>query len=267
MTARFAWLLLVAWLAVACQQDTPQETAAPPVAELRVVTSGGFTAAYNILAPQFEAAYNVRLLTEYGASSGSAPDSIPKRLERGERFDVVILSRSSLDTLSDESFVLPDSRRNLVHSTIGMAVREGTAKPDISTPEAFLETLRNAESFAYSASTSGTYLSTVLLPELGVWEELAPKGRRIVSERVAAVVARGDAEIGFQQVSEILPVEGAEFVGPLPDEYQKTTVFSAGIVANSRNAVDAQKLIDYFASGSVADTIESTGLIAVVRLP
>jgi len=231
---------------------------------LEVVTSGGFSAAFDALSPRFEAETGIRLLTAYGASSGGAPDSIPVRLERGEQFDVIIMSRSSLDKLVDNGAIRPDTRRDLVRSSIGMAVREGAHVPDISTADLFIDTLRNAESIGYSASVSGTYLSTVLLPRLGLWDELEPKSRRIESERVAAVVARGDVEIGFQQISELVRVEGATLVGPIPAEFQRVTTFSAGITTQTRNIGDAQRLIDYLSSADVAETITATGLEPVV---
>jgi molybdate transport system substrate-binding protein len=231
---------------------------------LKVVTSGGFSAAYDTLAPQFQAQTGIRLLTAYGASSGGAPDSIPVRLERGEQFDVIIMSRSSLDHLVDNGAVRRDTRRDLVRSSIGMAVREGAHVPDISTADLFIDTLRGAESFGYSASVSGTYLSTVLLPRLGLWDELEPKSRRIVSERVAAVVARGEVEIGFQQISELVQVKGATLVGPIPPEFQRVTTFSAGISTHTGNVGDAQRLIDYLSSADVAETIAGTGLEPVV---
>jgi tripartite-type tricarboxylate transporter receptor subunit TctC/ABC-type molybdate transport system substrate-binding protein len=243
---------------VACQP--PAEPVSVEPQEIRVVTSGGFTAAYNILAPQFEARTGIRLVTEYGASSGGAPDSIPERLARGELFDLVILSRSSLDRLTERGDVTAESRRDLVRSSIGMAVREGATPPDISTAESFIETLRNAGSIGYSASASGTYLSKDLFPRLGLSEELEPKSRRVVSERVAAVVAKGDVEIGFQQVSEILPIEGATYVGPIPDEFQKVTTFSTGITTRAANVAGARRLIDFFSSIEVAGTIQQTGL-------
>jgi molybdate transport system substrate-binding protein len=145
-----------------------------------------------------------------------------------------------------------------------MAVREGADIPDISTTGLFVETLLKARSIGYSASASGTYLSTVLFPRLGLWVQLEPKSERILSERVAAVVARGDVEIGFQQISEILPIEGAKYVGPIPSEYQKVTTFSAGITAGSKNVADAQRLVDYFSSAEVAATIAETGLEPVI---
>ena len=260
------WTAL-ATLITACQ--TPSQNDQPEIdtadsLELRVVTSGGFAAAYNMLAPQFEEETGIKLTTAYGSSSGGAPDSIPVRLESGEEFDIIILSRSSLINLTEMGFVRPDSPRDLVRSSIGMAVQEGADIPDISTTGLFVETLLKAGSIGYSASASGTYLSTVLFPRLGLWEQLEPKSERILSERVAAVVARGDVEIGFQQISEILPIEGAKYVGPIPSEYQKVTTFSAGITAGSKNVADAQRLVDYFSSAEVAATIAETGLEPVV---
>lgn len=257
---RLLGIAAVLWSLTACKSPALQPETSIEARELRVVTSGGFAAAYNVLAPKFEADTGIELTTAYGSSSGGAPDSIPVRLERGEEFDVVILSQSSLNELTELGFVRKGSRRDLVRSSIGMAVRDGADLPDISTPERFLTVLFEAESIGYSASASGTYLSTVLFPELGVWDDLEPKSRRILSERVAAVVARGDVEIGFQQISEILPIPGARYVGPIPREYQKVTVFSTGITTRARNPDDAQRLIDYFSSGGVADTIAKTGL-------
>ena len=256
------WVALASWLS-ACQTPSRNNQSGIDTVALRevsVVTSGGFAAAYNILAPQFEQETGIKLLTAYGASSGGATDSIPVRLKRGEQFDVIILSRSSLDNLTDLGKVRPDSRRDLVRSSIGMAVRSGAQLPDISTPERFIEVLIKAESIGYSASASGRYLSTVLLPRLGLWQQLQPKSVRIVSERVAAVVARGDVEIGFQQISEIIPIDGAQYVGPIPAQYQKVTTFSIGITSRAKNAGDAQRLVAYLSSPRVADQIAETGL-------
>ena len=156
------------------------------------------------------------------------------------------MSQAGLNgALGAEVSIRPDTRVDLASSSIGMAVLEGTPLPDISTPEAFVETLLAAESIGYSASVSGTYVSTELFPRLGVAEQLAPRSRRIVSERVAAVVARGEIEIGFQQVSEILSIEGAAYAGPIPEEYQRVTTFSAGHYGKrgeSRRRTEAHRL-------------------------
>lgn len=235
-----------------------------PMPQVRVITSGGFAAAYNILAPQFEAAYGIRLVTAYGSSSGGAVDSIPSRLARGEPADIIILSRPSLDRLTAAGEVVAESRIDLVRSKIGMAVRAGAPKPEIDTVSGFVAALREASSIGYSASASGTYLSTRLWPEMGLWDELAPKSTRILSERVASVVARGDVEIGFQQISEILPIEGVEYAGPIPEALQKVTTFSTGLLHRATNREDAKTLMTYLSSREVAETIAKTGLAPVV---
>ncbi|MCH8247983.1 MAG: substrate-binding domain-containing protein [Proteobacteria bacterium] len=241
-------------------QADHNELATETTREVRVITSGGFTAAYKVLGPEFEAATGIRLVTAYGASSGGAEDSIPSRLSRGEPADVIILSRSSLDNLTAAAEVVADSRVDLVRSTIGMAVQSGAPMPDISTTDSFVASLLAADSIGYSASASGTYLSTVLFPQLGIWEQIEAKSKRILSERVATVVARGEVQIGFQQISEILPIEGIDYVGPIPKDVQKVTTFSAGITMRAENSADAQRLIDFLSSPEVADTIASTGL-------
>lgn len=233
--------------------------------EIKVITSGGFAAAYDVLGPQFEATTGIKLVSAYGASTGGAEDSIPSRLSRGEAADVIILSRPALDQLTSAGEVRASTRVDLARSSIGMAVREGAPKPDISTTEAFVSTVIAAESIGYSASLSGIYVSTDLFPRLGIWEQIQSKSQRIVSERVATVVARGDIEIGFQQTSEILSIEGAEYVGPIPAELQKVSTFSAGITERSENPEDAQRLIDFISSEAVADTVAATGLDPVVR--
>ena len=261
-------LLLLATSLAACAPsgDTPATAEAEAIREVAVVTSGGLAAAYDVLAPRFQEQTGIRLVTSYGASTGGAPDSIPARLERGERFDVLIMSQAGLDALSERGLVQPDTRVDLASSSIGMAVREGAPVPDVSTPAAFVETLLAAESIGYSASVSGTYVSEELFPRLGLAEQLAPKSRRVVSERVAAVVARGELEIGFQQVSEILSIEGAAYVGPIPDEYQRVTTFSAGITTETENPDGARTLIDFLASPEAAPTIAETGLEPVVSV-
>ena len=249
------------WIAPTNSQE---RTASEETREVKVITSGGFAAAYNILAPQFEQVTGIELDTAYGASSGGSPDSIPSRLARGETVDVIILSRSSLDQLTDQGEVRSSSRVDLVRSSIGMAVRSGAAQPDISSTEAFIDTLMAAESIGYSASISGTYLSTELFPRLGIWQEIQPKSKRIVGDYVANAVARGDVEIGFQQISEILPVADVDYVGPIPTELQRVSTFSAGITERAVNPEDAQKLVEFLSSERVAAAITATGLAPVV---
>jgi molybdate transport system substrate-binding protein len=228
--------------------------------EIKVMTSGAFTAAYLELVPEFERTTHQKVVTSYGASMGTAPDSIPMRLERGEPADVVILARPALDQLVKQGKVFPESRVDLVRSSIGIAVRAGARKPAIGTVDELKRALLEAKSIAYSDSASGAYLSSELFPRLGIAEQVAGKSQRIKTMSVGAVVARGDAEIGFQQISELLPVKGIDYVGPLPPEVQKVTVFSAGVAAGSKNADAAKALIKFLASAAALPAITKSGL-------
>lgn len=229
-------------------------------ADIRVVTSGAFTEAYKKLVPIYEAASGHKVISSYGASIGNAPDSIPSRFARGEAFDLVILSEGGLEALMRDGKLVKGSRVDVVRSQIGAAVRKGTPKPDISTVAALTQTLLNAKSVAYSASASGVYLSTEMFPKLGVQERLAVTGKKILSERVGAVVARGDAELGFQQVSELIYFKELDFIGTLPDEVQQTIFFSAGLVEGSAQPELARHLLRFLTSPAVADIVRATGL-------
>lgn len=238
-------------------------TAAPGAAhadEIRVVTSGGFSAAYDQLVPLYEQATGHKVITSRGASMGNASDSIPSRLARGEQFDVIILADAALDQLAAQGKVETGSRVDLARSMIGMSVRKGTPKPDISTVDALTQTLLKAQSIAYSASASGTYLANELFLSLGVAEQIKGKATRILSERVGAVVLRGDAEIGFQQVSELLPFKELDFVGPLPDEVQQRVFFSAGVAVGAQSPDTARHLISFLAAPAAAPIVRSTGM-------
>lgn len=228
--------------------------------EILVVTSGGFSAAYDQLVPLYEQATGHKVLTARGASLGNAQDSIPSRMARGEQFDIVILADSGLEQLIAQGKVQAGSRVDLARSMIGMSVRKGTPKPDISSVEALKQTLLDAKSIAYSASASGTYLSTELFPRLGIAEQIRDKASRILSERVGAVVLRGDADIGFQQVSELLPFKDLEFVGPLPDEVQQRVFFSAGVATAAPHADLARHFIRFLASSAAAPIVRTTGM-------
>ena len=227
---------------------------------LHVMISGGLTAAYDQLAPAFERASGHRLVTARGASMGAAPDAIPQRLARGEPADVIILAAEGFEALAARNLALPGTRVDLVHSRIGLAVREGAPRPDISTVAALRRTLLEAPSIAYSASASGVYFERELLDRLGIRPEVAPRSRRIYSERVGSVVARGEAALGLQQMSELLPIPGLAILGPLPEEVQRVTIFSAGHAAGIRNQAGAAALIAFLRSEEAAPVIRATGL-------
>ena len=233
--------------------------------DIRVMTSGTFTAAYLELRPQLERSLKVKIVTT-ATSMGVGSESIPSRLERGEAVDVVIVADDALNQLIKNGRVLADSRVELARSGIGMAVRRGAPKPDISSVEALKRALLQAKSIAYSASVSGQYLTTELFPRLGIADQVMGKSRRIDRERVGAVVGRGEAEIGFQQISELLPEPGIDVVGPLPSEAQRVTVVSAGVAAGSKNADAARALIRFLASSEAAGTVKASGLEPMVSM-
>jgi molybdate transport system substrate-binding protein len=176
----------------------------------------------------------------------------------------VIMDGDTADELAKRGLVRADSKNNLAGSLIGMVVRAGAAKPDIGSVEALRKTLLVAKSIAYSDSGSGTYLSTTLFPKLGVADQVAIKSRKVrgppSGEPVAAVVARGEAEIGFQQVSELIHVPGISFVGTLPADVQPTIFFAGALTSSVREPAAASALIRFLASPEAASVISKAGL-------
>ncbi|MGE8098019.1 substrate-binding domain-containing protein [Pseudomonas fluorescens] len=233
--------------------------------ELHVMTSGGFTAAYKVLGPKFAAATGNTLDTALGPSMGKAPEAIPNRLARGEQADVVIMVGYALDELIKQGKVLPGSRVELADSRIGLVVREGAAKPDISSVEGLKTTLLNAKSVAYSDSASGVYIQDQLFKRLGIEPQLKAKSTMVPKIPVASVVATGDYQLGFQQVSELLPVPGVTFVGKIPESVQSVTRFAAGIPVGAQHPVQAKALLDYLASPAAQPDVKATGLDSVSR--
>ncbi len=228
--------------------------------EIKVVTSGGFTAAYLELVPEYERATHHKLVTEFGPSMGTTHNAIPIRLDRGEEIDVVIMAGPALNDLIKQGKVRADSRVDLVKSSIGMAVKAGAPHPDISTVDALKRTLLAAKSIAYSDSASGVYLSTELFPKLGIAAQIMGKSKKIEADPVGGVVATGEFEIGFQQISELRPVKGIDIVGPLPPGAQRVTLFSAGIPATSKHPEEAKALIEWLASPAAYAAIKKSGL-------
>ena len=237
---------------------------AAPAADVHVLISAGFFNVYKELGAAFEKSTGHKLVTTRGPSMGDSPEAIPTRLARGEQADVVIMDGHGADALAARGVVRADSKVLLARSLVGMVVREGAAKPDISTVEAFKRTLLEAKSIAYSDSGSGTYLSTKLFPKLGVMDQIAGKSRKVrgppSGEPVAAVVARGEAEIGFQQVSELIHVPGVTFVGPLPAEIQGDFSFAGAVTTNARQPEAGAALLEFLSSPESAQVKVKAGL-------
>jgi molybdate transport system substrate-binding protein len=229
-------------------------------AEVRVMISGGLSAAYDVLVPEFERLTGHKVLTAHGPSMGTTVNAIPIRLERGEPADVLIMVGYALGDLITKGKVIADSRVDLVKSPIGVAVRSGAPKPDISSADAVKRTLLAAKSIAYSDSASGVYVSTEMFAKLGIADEMKDKARKIPATPVGEIVAHGDAEIGFQQISEMLPVPGVDIVGQLPPELQKVTVFSAGIATVSKEQDAGKALIKFLASPAASAAIIKSGM-------
>jgi len=256
------------WLSIICAVALWMGGAAS-AAEVRVMISAGFYGVYAELGPAFERASGHRLVTSRGPSMGDSPEAIPVRLARGEVADVVILDGGAADELAKRDLVRADSKIELARSLIGMVVRAGAEKPDIGSVDAFRSTLLAAKSIAYSDSSSGVYLSTKLFPRLGIADQVAGKSRKVrgppSGEPVAAVVARGEAEIGFQQVSELIHVPGITFVGTLPDEVQLATFFAGALARNVQQPEAATALIRFLSSAEAAPVILKAGLIPLSK--
>ncbi|VBB14599.1 substrate-binding domain-containing protein [Burkholderia stabilis] len=259
VTRRAALLFAAAALALAA---LPAEAA-----ELRVMISGGFTAAYKQLGPGFTAASGDTLDTISGPSMGDSKEAIPNRLARGEKADVLIMVGYALDRLIKEGKVIPASRVELADSRIGMVVRAGAPKPDIGTVEQLKDVLLHAKSVAYSDSASGVYVEKEMFRKLGIEDQVKPKATMVPRIPVASVVANGDYEVGFQQVSELLPVPGVTYAGKVPESVQSVTRFAGGIPVGADHPEAAKKLLDYLASPQAQPVVKATGLDSVTMSP
>jgi molybdate transport system substrate-binding protein len=239
----------------------PLLAGAAVAAEIKVMSSGGFHAALDLLAPEFEKATGHTVTKIYGASMGAVPTAVPNRLARGEAADMVIIAGEAIDKLIAEGKLKPGSRTDLVFSRIGVMVKAGAPQPDISTPASVKAMLLAAPSVAYSDSASGVYISSRFFQGLGITEQMAGKSFKVPStKRVAQVVAAGEAAVGFQQISEILGQPGITLVGPLPEAIQLVTSFSAGIPVSAEQPEVAKAFVAFLTAPAAWPTIRSMGL-------
>jgi molybdate transport system substrate-binding protein len=255
--------LIVRWLS-ALAAAVLLSVSAAPAADVHVMISAGFYHVYAELGPAFEKASGHHLITTRGPSMGDSPESIPTRLSRGETADVVILDGSAADELAKRGLARADGKVELARSLIGMVVKAGAAKPDIGSVDAFRKALIAAKSIAYSDSGSGTYIRTTMFAKLGIADQVEGKSRKVrgppSGEPVAAVVARGEAELGFQQVSEVINVPGTTYVGTIPSELQPGFSFAAALTAAAKEPEAAKALIRFLASPEAAPVIVKAGL-------
>lgn len=224
------------------------------LAQIKVITSGGFAAAFEEIVPDFEKATGIKVTTGRGPSQGKGPNTIGAQLRRGVPADVVILSREGLSELIAEGRIAAKTDVDLAQTPLGVAVRAGAAKPDISTVDAFKQVLLRAKSINFPSSTTGIY--DKLFPRLDIARELSGK---IKDSGIAALVS-GESEIAVQPVSELLHMPGVDFVGPVPAEIQYVSVFSTAMVAGSKEPESARRLIAFLTSESAKTVIRKHGM-------
>jgi len=241
--ARIGWLPLLLLAAVASAE------------EIKVLSSNGVRAMLKELGPHYERTTGNKLNIEFDVAN-----VLKTRIDSGEPFDVAILTGPALDELSKEGKVNAGTRADIARSGIGVAVRAGAPKPDISTVEAFKRTLLAAKSVAYTTQgASGIYFAG-LLQRLGIAEEMKPKAKLLQGGAAAELVARGEAELAVQQISELLPVPGIDYVGPLPSELQNYTVFAAALAPNTKEAGPAASFIKFLTGPDAIAVIKTKGM-------
>ena len=248
------FLKLVAGAAVALTVSTSIPESA--LAQVKVMTSGGFAAPLREMLPDFEKSSGMSVEVILGKSQGTDPATISAQLDRGVAADIVILSREGLNDLVSANKVVAHSDIDVAKTPLGLAVRAGAPKPDISTVEGFKTALLQAKSITYPSSTTGIYMATQLFPRLGIASAVIPKS----SNAGVAAVAKGDVEIAIQPVSELLHVPGTDFVGTLPKEVQYISVFSAARVAASGRSGEAEKLMTFLGSATAKSAIRNSGM-------
>ena len=225
-------------------------------AQVKVILSNGFGAAYRGALPDFEKTSGIKVTTTEGASQGNSPNTIGAQLRRGVLADMVIMNKAGLDDLIAEGKIAPGTNVDLARTLLAVTIRTGAPKPDIGTVDAFKKTLLSARSVSIDASSSGIYLTTKAFPRLGIAKEM--EGKTI--KEGASAIASGKADIGVMLVSEILPVKGVEVVAPVPAEIQEAGVFSAAVVKGAKEVESAKRLIAFLASQSASAAIKKSGM-------
>ena len=227
-------------------------------AEIKVLTAGAFKQVLLVLVPEFEKQTGHKVILE-----NDTVGALTKRIEGGEAFDLAVLTPAAVNDLSAKGKFVAGSRTNLGRVGVGVVVKEGAPKPDLSSVDAFKRALLAAKSVAYidpaAGGSSGIYVAG-LLDKLGVAAEVKPKAKLIPGGAVAEHIARGEAELGIHQISEILPVKGITLVGPLPADIQNYTVYAAGLGANGKESEAAKALLKTLSGPGAADVLKSKGM-------
>ena len=227
--------------------------------KLHVLISGGFAGAYQALLSEFQRMSGISVTTGSGASQGSGPQTIAAQLGRGVTADVVILSREGLGELIAANRIAAGTDVDLARVGLGVAVRAGNAKPDVSTVEGFEQAVLRARTVAIPGSTSGIWLMDILFPRLGITERInikvTPRGTD-----ATRMLAGGEVDLAVLPVSEILHAAGVDFAGRIVPEIQFEQVFSAAVVAGSGEIEGSRRLIEFLISGRAAGAIRNSGM-------
>ena len=227
------------------------------MAEIKVLSSIATREAYNELGPQFERASGDKVITTWAGTV-----DIVKRMAAGEVHDLVVISSTELDELIKQGRLAAGSRVDLARCGIGVAVRAGAPKPDIRSADALKQTLLAAKTVGYTSGPSGVYMGG-LIERMGIAADIKPKFRSVPSGgTIGTIVASGDCEIGFQQISELVHIKGIDYVGPLPAEVQRVTIFSTGIPVGAKNPDGAKNLVKFLTTPAAAAEMRKHGLEA-----
>jgi molybdate transport system substrate-binding protein len=224
-------------------------------AEIKVLASGATKEAYVELVPEFEKSSGHQVVTTW---TGTA--NIKKQIAAGEVYDLVIVGGPEIDAFIHEGKVVPGSRVDLMKSGVGVGVRAGAPRPDISSSEALKRTVLSAKSIGYSTGPSGDYVIS-LFERMGIADQVKPKLKQVPSGApIVTFITSGEAEIGFQQISELIHAPGVDYLGPLPPEVQKITVFSSGIHSRAKQPEAAKELVKFLTAPPAASVIEKHGM-------
>jgi molybdate transport system substrate-binding protein len=221
--------------------------------QIKILSGGAMKSLMAEVVPLFERANGAKVEIKFALTS-----VLKKEIEGGAAFDVALLPRPELDALVEAGKIAPGTPTDITRSAVGLAVRAGAPKPDIGTVAALRQTLQRARTIGYSDGPSGAYIADLLV-RLGIADEMKPK-TRLTSRPVAEIVAEGEAEIGMQQIVAILPVKGAELVGPLPGELQNIIVYAAGLAPGSEQSGTARALVAFMATPEVVRMIRAKGM-------
>ena len=228
-------------------------------AQLNVLISGGFSGAYEQLLPEFERTSGIKVATGSGASQGKGPQTIAAQLARGVPANVVVLSREGLNELIAAKKIAAGTDVDRARVPLGVAVRVGTPKPDVSTVEAFKQVLLKAKTVAIPGSTGGIWLTTNLFPRLGIAEKVnlkvTPRGTD-----ATGMVAAGGADLAVMPVSEIVHARDIDLAGKIAPEIQFVQTFSAAVVAGSGDTDGAKRLIEFLTSARASEAIKNSGM-------